>query len=133
MSILIQKTAYLSSKAQIVLFSNEGILLDTCNTLLDIIPLKNQNLWEVFPMLESIEVMLSSLQIENEEMYFPRVELTFKDKHWLFDFTFYRHSEQANTIVWILQDFTQHYEYLRIIQQERNEAIANKERTVQTK
>jgi len=133
MSILTQKTAYLSNKVQIVLFSNEGILLDTCNTLLDILPLKDQSLWEAFPMLESIEVMLASLKIENEEMYFPRVELTFNDKHWLFDFTFYRHPKQVHTIVWVLQDFTQHYEYLRVIQQERNEAIANQERTVSTK
>lgn len=130
MSALIQKNKYLASTIQIVLFSNEGILLDTCNTLLDIQILKNKSLWEQFPMLESIHPVLSSLKIEDKEMYFPRVELDFNSKNWLFDFTFYRHPQEQETLVWVLQDFTKHYEYLRIIQQERNEAIANKERSI---
>ncbi|MEZ4885507.1 MAG: hypothetical protein R3E32_12315 [Chitinophagales bacterium] len=130
MSLLIQKTAYLSDKVQVVLFSNEGILIDTCNTLLNILSLKNKSLWDTFPMLESIESVLSILRIEDGEMYFPRVELLFNDKNWLFDFIFYRHPKKSNMLVWILQDFTKHYEYLRIVQQERNEAIAKEERTI---
>ena len=81
-------------------------------------------------MLESIEEVLSQLTIEDGEMYFPRVEFTFNKRNWLFDFTFYRHPQQSNAIVWIIQDFTEHYEYLRIIQQERNEAIAKEERVL---
>lgn len=128
MSILTQKNNYLSNKVQIVSFSNKGILLDTCNALIDLSDLKNKSLWEIFPMLESIEEVLSQLTIEDGEMYFPRVEFTFNKRNWLFDFTFYRHPQQSNAIVWIIQDFTEHYEYLRIIQQERNEAIAKEER-----
>ncbi len=127
MSIVTQKTNYLSNKVQIVFFSNEGILLDTCNALIDILHLKNKSLWGIFPMIESIAGVLSDLTIEDGEMYFPRVELSLYQKIWLFDFTFYRHPTRVNTLVWILQDFTRHYEYLRVIQQERNEAIAREE------
>ena len=130
MSILSQKNTYISNKVQIVLFSNEGILLDTCNTLLDILSLKNKSLWSAFPMIESIEGVLSALSVKDEEMYFPRVEMAFENRNWLFDFTFYRHPEKSDIVVWVLQDFTQHYEYLRVIQQERNEAIAQKERSI---
>lgn len=130
MSILTQKVAYISGKVQAVLFSNEGILQDTCNALLDISSLRNKSLWGAFPMLESIAGVLSEMSIEDGEMYFPRVELTFNKKNWLLDFTFYRHPKKENIIVWIIQDFTNHYEYLRVIQQERNEAIANKERVL---
>lgn len=130
MSILTQKAAYVSDKVQVVLFSNEGILQDTCNALLNISSLKNKNIWGTFPMLESIAEVLSGMSIEDGEMYFPRVEMIFNKKNWLFDFTFYRHPEEPKTLVWILQDFTDHYEYLRIIQQERNEAIAIDERVL---
>ena len=128
MSVLTQKNIYLANKVQVVLFDGKGTLQDTCNSLLDILPLKDESLWDSFPMLESIESILNELSIEDGEMYFPRVELTFDNRNWLFDFVFYRHPKQEDTIVWVLQDFTQHYEHLRIIQQERNEAIAKKER-----
>jgi len=64
-------------------------------------------------------------------LYFPRVEYTYKEKEWVFDFTFYRSSHNANHIVWVIQNFTKLYRHLMLIQQERNEAIIKNQRLKQ--
>ena len=130
MAINKYKIEYLSNKAQVVVFTNRGTLIETCDALLNISIYKSQSLFEAFPFLESLQESLAAIEI-GAELYFPRVEYSYKEQEWVFDFTFYRSSHNANHIVWVIQNFTILYRHLMLIQQERNEAIIKNQRLKQ--
>ncbi len=121
------KIKFLSQKAQIVLFNEKGRLLETCNTLIDVQSYKDRSLYDVFAFLESIQSSLIELGKEGGELYFPRVEVLYNQKEWVFDFIFKRQVEDLSTIVWIIQDLTSQYKYLYHVQKERNESIIQQE------
>ncbi len=130
MAINKYKIEYLANKAQVVVFTNRGTLIETCDALLDISIYKSQSLFEAFPFLESLQESLTAIEI-GKELYFPRVEYHYKGKDWVFDFTFYRSTHNPKHLVWVIQNFTKLYQHLMLIQQERNEAIIKNQRLKQ--
>ncbi|MGB1205927.1 MAG: hypothetical protein ACPG5B_09785 [Chitinophagales bacterium] len=130
MAINKYKIEYLAQKAQVVVFTNRGKLIETCDALLHISIYKSESLFEVFPFLESLQESLTTIEV-GKELYFPRVEYNYRDQDWVFDFTFYRSTHNANHIVWVIQNFTKLYQHLMLIQQERNEAIIKNQRLKQ--
>jgi len=127
MSVNAYKIKYLSQKAQLVLFTNTGQCIDSCDTLLNMSECQGVSLFEAFPFLDSLRSSFADLSAADGEMYFPRVEFPHKDKYWIFDFTFYRSDIAPYPIVWVIQDFTRQYQYLFDVQQERNESIVKEE------
>ncbi len=127
MSIQDYKKTYFYNKAQIVLFNENGILIDTCNTLINMVGDKKQSVFDNFPFLEGIKAGLQKLSYEDGDLYFPRVEVSFQNKDWVFDFTFRRSKDDLSTIVWMIQDLTDQYMYLLTVQQERNESIIKRQ------
>ena len=130
MAINKYKIEYLANKAQVVVFTNRGKLIETCDALLNISIYKSQSLFEAFPFLESLQESLTAIEV-GKELYFPRVEYHYKGKDWVFDFTFYRSAHNDKHIVWVIQNFTKLYQHLMLIQQERNEAIIKNQRLKQ--
>ncbi len=123
------KIAYFSKIAQIILFDKTGKLIDSCNTLIDTTPYQQKSLFEAFPFLDSLKAVLinwNKEQASKEPLYFPRVEWTYNNKEWIFDFTLYKDTDKG-AIVWLIQDLSKQYEYLLKVQQERNETIIKKE------
>lgn len=126
------KVKYLSDKAQIIFINAAGKFIDSCDTLFDLTTHKKASAFDVFPFLESIQPVLDAVFYENEELFFPRIEFLYKGSMWLLDFTFYKYTDDDRfgtepVIVWLIQDLTEHYNYLLAIQQERNESIARQE------
>lgn len=70
----IYKARYLANRCQFILFTKDGKLIQTCNTLLDISFFLQQSIYPVFPFLESIQDMLESLQPNDPPLDFPRLE-----------------------------------------------------------
>lgn len=127
MEIQEYKKNYFYNKAQIVLFNEKGFLIDTCDTLINVSKGQHEPIFEAFPFLEGIKMSLLSLKPEDGDLYFPRVEVSFQDKDWVFDFVFRRSKEDISTIVWMIQDLTDQYMYLLTVQQERNESIIKRQ------
>jgi len=128
MSVNQLKINYLAKKAQVVLFTSEGGLIESCDTLIDVTKLtKQSSLFEAFPMLESLQSNFNLLNDIDNELYFPRVEFSYNDKEWVFDFTFYKKNDAKGVFIWLIQDLTRQYRYLFDVQQERNESIVKEE------
>ena len=70
----IYKAHYLADRCQFILFSKEGHLLQTCNTLVDLSAYVHQSILPIFPFLESIQDTLALLQPHDEPLSFPRLE-----------------------------------------------------------
>lgn len=127
MSIKEHKLKYLSPKVQLVVIDEQGYLLNTCHTFIQISPDKGQTIFEMFPFLASIQDTLLQLPM-GKELYFPRVEVTIKERDWIFDYIFYKDTIEGKTcLVWVIQDLTTQYGHLYNIQQERNEYIVKEE------
>lgn len=113
------KSQYLSAKAQVVLMDNQCHLVETCHTLFHIPEQKQVALSDIFPLLESIPLLLP--QTSKEELSFPRVEFTANGYNYISDFIFFRNPQNTEQIIWIIQDLTQQYQHFTEIQKERNE------------
>ena len=109
------KLDYYDQKSQYVLMNDAGKLLDTCHTLFQI-PDHCASLFENIPFLESLQDLLAALQ-PDEELPFSCIQTTLLDREGYYDFVFRRHE---GNILWLIYDFTEHYEVLIPTQQERN-------------
>jgi signal transduction histidine kinase len=114
------KLAYYDKKSQYVLMDRAGEALDTCHTLFRIG--KGQtSLFEHIPFLESLQDLIVALQPE-EELSFNCIRTTLLEKEGYFNFVFKSYQEN---VLWLIYDFTEHYQGLIPTQQERNnQAIA---------
>ena len=70
----IYKARYLANRCQFILFTKDGKLMQTCNTLIDINSFLKQSIYPVFPFLESIQDTLELLQPNDPPLDFPRLE-----------------------------------------------------------
>ena len=109
------KRAYYERKSQYVLMNDAGKLLDTCHTLFQI-PDQKASLFEAIPFLEGLRDLIVALRLD-EELPFRCIQTTLLGREGYFDFIFRRHEEN---ILWLIYDFTEHYEVLIPTQQDRN-------------
>lgn len=132
MSINEYKLAFAQRSLQVVLLNQQGVPVESCNTFINLheYQQKQQSLFEVFPFLDSIKSNLLDLFLNGNEICFPRVEFNHNEKNWFLDNTFCLSSSQPNLIVWILGCLDSDRRYLREIQQERNELVAQKSTTI---
>lgn len=68
------KARYLAHRCQFILFTKDGKLMQTCNTLVDISAYLHQSIYPVFPFLESLRDALEVLQPDDSPIEFPRLE-----------------------------------------------------------
>lgn len=132
MSINEYKLAFAQRSLQVVLLNQQGVPVESCNTFINLheYQQKQQSLFEVFPFLDSIKNNLLDLFLNGNEICFPRVEFNHNQKNWFLDNTFCLSPSQPNLIVWILGCLDSDRRYLREIQQERNELVAQKNTTI---
>ncbi|OWY22903.1 sensor histidine kinase [Sphingobacteriales bacterium UPWRP_1] len=119
------KTEFCFRQVQVVIFNAGGQLLESCDTLIPVNKFHHNNLFEMFPVLESIKGSLSSFVAgANEKLILPRVEFPFENQYFICDFHFSAiHYQNQNACLWILHNLTEQYNYLFLVQQERNETI----------
>lgn len=120
----------MQSKQQKILIDINGLIIKSCNTIFNIQFLSNHSLLRTFPLVDSIfsSLFLMSLSekvtIEKVETYSPLLQ-------GIYDFTFCRENDnQRDYIVWVIMDMTFTYENLKRIQQNRQEQLIKKERTL---
>ncbi|MEM6345221.1 MAG: hypothetical protein AAF927_15125 [Bacteroidota bacterium] len=127
MSLKEHKYQLLNRYHQIIIFDLEGKLLDSCNSMIDLKQLPNQNVFDQWPVLESVRPALHQLEDLEVPFRLPAVELSLPELKGIFDFEFSIHPEYPEQIVWLLIDQTRIYRYFRRIQQERNMLLLEKE------
>lgn len=125
MNLLDFKAKYCFEKVQAVIFNRNGQLLDSCDTLISLSNFSSQNLFDVFPVLEGVKGILADMQAQvSKPLLLSRVEFPFAAKYLICDFTFSAILYQGEAAyLWIIQDLTEQYNYLFVVQQERNETV----------
>ncbi|MEL7534541.1 MAG: hypothetical protein AAFN10_24760 [Bacteroidota bacterium] len=121
------KYQFLNRYHQVIIFDLKGNLLGSCNSMIDLDQLPNQNVFDQWPVLESVRPALSQLEELDIPFRLPAVELSLPELKGIFDFEFSVHPEQPEQIIWLLIDQTRIYRYFRRIQQERNMLLLEKE------
>ena len=124
------KSQFSPSGFQFVLLDNQGVVVESCNTLFNLTFYQGLSAFTFIPFLESIEETLIQLSEQDEPLDFPRLDIPFFSHTQIYDFTFQRFTptEEHSFIAWIIKDNTFHYYYLRQVQQERNIAVVKNER-----
>ena len=114
------KKKFINDSIQFVIFDDEGF----CNESDDVIfKLSNLeiSLFQKFLFLESYKELCTNISV-GDFYEFPCINLDYKSQKYYFDFKLERIKyNNGEATLWVLQDFTKHYENLIGIQQERNE------------
>lgn len=112
------KAQLLDPSAQIILFRKDGMLVDSCESLTELEAWKEQSLYDLVPLLKSMEMAFE--HIGEEVIDLPCVDFNLNQRHGYYDFTFQQHPEDPELIIWLIKDQTRIYRYYLAIQQERN-------------
>jgi signal transduction histidine kinase/DNA-binding response OmpR family regulator len=130
-NIDIYKARYLADRCQFILFTSEGKLIQTCNTLLDLNAYINQSIFTVFPFLESLKDTLALLEPGQPPLEFPRleglgsnIETSFKVLDCRIECII---NNQVPTLLLVLEHNPDAHQYIFQIQQEGKESAIQKE------
>lgn len=115
------KLQEVASKIQVVIFDTEGILIESCDTLIKVE--SKTKVYDQFIFLESLADVFSPMEI-GERHDFPEVEWT-EQVNALFNLTFQKIAEDRIQLV--IFDKTADYDRLLGIQQSRNDSAINEE------
>jgi len=122
------KIDQLNKKSQFVTFTIDGLVIDSCHTLIDLSKYKQTSFFEDFPIIENLKSKLNDMKIGDEAIVIPRIENNFNGEELFHDFKFCRLKiDNEEVLLWVIYDYTEHYKYLIKVQQERNEAIVKNE------
>ena len=121
MNIEQYKSDYLEKRMQLVLFEKEtGHIIYSSETLFAV--LSYSSVFAVNPFLESIYFSLKSLPLD-ESLAFSCVNVEVEGKRKYYDYQFQVPSKrEEDIVVWQIFDFSDHYESLVTVQQQRNES-----------
>ncbi|MDB4286321.1 hypothetical protein N9933_03375 [bacterium] len=109
----------LDNTAQVIVFNKNGVIQDSCHSLVDVFSLLGESVFEKFPFVYSIQEELNFSETV-QVLSYHAVEFDFKGTEGIFDFHFHPHPVEPNLLVWVFVDHSQHYHFLRDIQKERN-------------
>ncbi|UZR95423.1 ATP-binding protein [Chondrinema litorale] len=114
------KRKFLNETIQFVIFDDEGFCLESDDVIFKLNTSK-ESLFERFLFLESYKDLFVNMEV-GETYEFPCVNIEQDEQKLYFDFLLERIAHKnGKATLWILQDFTRHYEHLIDIQQERND------------
>jgi signal transduction histidine kinase/DNA-binding response OmpR family regulator len=115
------KLQEVASKIQVIIFDNDGVLFESCDTLIKVAP--NTKVYDQFIFLESLVDVFVTMEI-GERHDFPEVEWT-EQVNALFNLSFQKIGKDRIQLV--IFDKTADYDRLLGIQQSRNDSAINEE------
>ncbi len=126
MNIEKYKSDYLDRRMQLVLFSRDtGNILYSSDTLIPV--LNEESIFSISPFLESLRDVFPTLSASDQLVY-SCVNMPYGGKDYYFDLILDVPADSPDMMVCQLFDFTDHYENLTVVQQERNESEINREK-----
>ncbi len=112
----------LANFCQIILLDLEGNVVESCNSIFDATPFMDIPVYEWFPFIESVFPTLSTLNPNQPELLYSKVEKPSAFLQGYYDFSFSKIDvEKKEHILWELFDYTTLYRDFRLYQQKRND------------
>lgn len=107
---------------QIILLDNAGRVYDSCDALFPTSAYREQSIFDLFPMVESIFSSLQGLRLNDPEIRLTKVEHPAAILPGFYDFVFKKVEYQNKEMILLsILDFTKPYEDFLAYQQRRNE------------
>jgi len=107
---------------QIILLDDTGKVCDSCDALFTTKSYRDQPIFELFPLVESIFPSLQGLQVDDPEIRLTKVEHPAAILPGFYDFVFKKVEYQNKEVILLsILDFTKPYEDFLAYQQRRNE------------
>lgn len=132
-----EKQFYLQqSSTQLSLIDSNGILIFSNDVVVNLKEYIGKNIFEVDPLIASLEELLTSLPLDAEPMIFPRVEMSSMDEDQnIFDYEIYkREINNTEYIVWLIRDLSDEKKFLQdITTSQRSAMIQNELLEIQNK
>lgn len=115
--------AYLNKKHQFILLDNNGLILESSNTIINLSEKYQKSIFEIIPFFESLKDQIKSIN-KGESLAYNCINMSLDENRKIYDIQF---SKSETYITCILEDRTEQYDQWISIQQERNETIIDKE------
>lgn len=114
------KSEVLRHRAQILLFTEAGKLLESCDTLFPLLP--GDSVFEKFPVLQTVTESASELKSAADPHHIPMVEFTDSGIEYILDLEISRASNSDNLICLILNN-TRSYQPVMNLKQRVNHTL----------
>ncbi len=110
---------------QLMLMSRDGTLKDSCHSFVSLEDHIGNDLYQQYPVLESLKPLLEKLQPLGLPLSLPAVHFSLGGRRGVYDFEFWVDDENPSQLEWLVFDQTERYNHLQRIQQQRNELLVN--------
>ena len=99
MAIQLQNSGQIESKKiQIFQFTDNGFLLDTCDTIVNLLKYRSSSLYDLLPFLKRYYRVIKGLE-EGEVKQFKGIRLDFNEKNHLLNVAFSRYNGQLTCML----------------------------------
>lgn len=108
-----------TKKSQLIIFDAKGKIISSCNTLFNVSRLAGKNIFEVFPVLNCLNEIISRQQTDGEPLFLPHIAFSTYRYRSICDFVFVKKKVKDDLIInWLINDNSMHYK--NILQQRAN-------------
>ncbi len=114
---------FLKHDHQFIMMNAEGIILESCNSLVNFSDLYQTSIYDSIPFLESFRDQIENLK-EGENVEYECINMSLLERQNVYDFSF---SIKKDLVVLRIMDGEKKYAHLKNLQQERNQSIITKE------
>ncbi len=99
------KSIHTLSRLQVIAFTANGFLLDSCHTLIDLRENNSQSLFHILPFLKRYSHVYKDLNV-GQSRRFDGIELDFSGRQYILDISFIKNEQ---SLVCVMEDVTRHY------------------------
>ncbi len=99
------KKKHIKSRLQAIVFTENGFLLESCDTLFSLQEKRNTSIFEIFPFFRRQIPLLRRLN-KGVIKRFTQVDIDYDSKNWVVDFSF---GKEGNNFFCVVEDFTDLY------------------------
>ena len=122
------KQVIFNSRIQVVVFDDGGMIVDSCDTIVNFTKYNTQSIFELLPFFDSLREVLTTLPI-GEPFELEWVNIDAECLSGFFDFVFRRIEENGQTLnACVFLENSENFEKILDMQQDRNNYIINIEK-----
>lgn len=117
-----------SKFSQLILLNKQAVIVSSCDSIFDTIPLKDKPVIDWFPFLESIFTNIWETASNQSNISFNKMETPIPQLPGTYDFSFSKIIiDKEELLLWCVYDYTDLYEDFKQFQQRKNELEIHRE------
>lgn len=97
-------------KSQLIVFSETGKIISSCNTLFNVSRMAGKNVFEVYPVLKCLKEIIERQEPSGNPLFLPHIAFATYQYRSICDFIFVKKEIKSGILIsWMINDNSLHY------------------------